>query len=120
MGRYAILQDGLVVNIVKADAETAQANGWVEAVGEYAAIPAVVTVPESVTMAQARKALLSAGITAAMVSEAIAALEDDAAAIDWEYATVVRRSADLVVTLGDALGLTDSEIDSLFIQAAQL
>jgi ribosomal protein S16 len=120
MGAYAILQDGVVVNIVVADAETAEANGWVEAVGQYAAIPSPVVVPESVTMAQARKALLSAGITAAMVSKAIAELEDDAAAIDWEYSTVVRRSAALVEVLGDALGLTDSEINSLFIQAAGL
>lgn len=124
MSRYAILVDGVVTNIVKADAQTAQANGWVEAVGEYATIPTPVVVPQSVTMAQARKALLSAGITAAMVEAAIAGIADAAARgmaeIDWEFSTTVSRSSSLVAMLGAELGLTDSDIDTLFIEAGNL
>jgi len=124
MSRYAILVDGVVTNIVKADAETAAANGWVEAVGEYATIPTPVIVPQSVSMAQARKALLSAGITAAMVETAITGITDAAergmAEIDWEFATTVSRSSSLVAMLGAELGLTDSEIDTLFIEAGKL
>ena len=124
MSRYAILVDGVVTNIVKADAETAAANGWVEAVGEYATIPTPVIVPQSVSMAQARKALLSVGITAAMVDTAIAGIADNdqrgMAEIDWEFATTVSRSSALVAMLGAELGLTDSEIDTLFIEASKL
>ena len=124
MSRYAILVDGVVTNIVKADAETAAANGWVEAVGEYTTIPTPVIVPQSVSMAQARKALLSAGITAAMVDTAIAGIAGDdqrgMSEIDWEFATTVSRSSALVAMLGAELGLTDSEIDTLFIEASKL
>lgn len=38
MAKYAILENGIVKNIVVADAETAKANGWVKAVGKYATI----------------------------------------------------------------------------------
>jgi hypothetical protein len=93
MGRYAILVGGKVANIVKADAETAAANGWVEAVGDYASIHVEPVVPQSVSMAQARKALLTSGITAAMVADEIDVITDETdkamAAIDWEYSTTV-------------------------------
>lgn len=42
------------------------------------------------------------------------------AAIDWEYATQVERLWPWVQTLGVALGLTDDELDALFVQAATL
>jgi hypothetical protein len=124
MGRYAILVDGVVTNIVTATPDVAELNGWVEAVGEYATIPTPVVIPDSVTMAQARKALNQHGITAAMVDTAIAGIEDDGertdAQIDWEFATHVRRDSELVVSLGAELGLSESEIDALFVEAVKL
>ena len=61
-------------------------------------------VPQAVSMAQARKALLHGGLLDA-VDSAIGAIADEAArqraAIDWEYATEVRRdSADLPLLFG--------------------
>jgi hypothetical protein len=124
MGRYAILVGGKVANIVKADAETAAANGWVEAVGKYKSIHVVPVVPQSVSMAQARKALLTSGITAAMVADAIDAITDETdkamAEIDWEYSTTVNRSSPWVASLGAALGLAESDVDDLFTAAAAL
>ena len=80
------------------------------------------TVPQSVTMRQARLALLGAGVLSA-VDAAIAAMDEPAKAaalIAWEYSTEVQRSFGLVSQLAPALGLTDAQVDALFIAAAQL
>lgn len=79
-------------------------------------------VPSSVTMRQARLALLGAGKLAA-VESAIDALSEPAktaARIEWDYSNDVRRHNGLVASLGPALGLTDAEIDALFRVAAGL
>ena len=85
-------------------------------------MPAVI--PQSVSMAQARKALVMGGITMASVDAAITAIVDDAARelaqIDWEYEIVVRRDSPLVSTLGSSLSITDTQIDDLFIAADSL
>jgi len=80
-------------------------------------------VPQSVSMAQARLALLETG-KLADVETVLNALEGDAktkALIEWEFQTVVHRDRDLVLNvLGVGLGMIDSEIDDLFILAASL
>lgn len=80
------------------------------------------TVPEAVTMRQARLALLGAGVLDA-AEAAIAGMpgvEGRAAQIEWEYATELRRDHPLVAGLGQGLGLDDAAIDALFMQAAQI
>ena len=80
------------------------------------------TVPTSVTMRQARLALLAAGKLAA-VQSAIDALSEPtktAAQIEWEYSNEVQRHNGLVAALGPALSLTSDQIDALFIGAAKL
>ena len=76
-----------------------------------------------VTMRQARRALLDAGLLD-QVDAAIAAIADATerrqAEIDWEYATTVERLWPWVQTLGAALGLTAEDLDALFEQAATL
>ena len=76
-----------------------------------------------VTMRQARRALLDAGLLD-QVDAAIAAIADATerrqAEIDWEYATTVERLWPWVQTLGAALGLTAEVLDALFEQAATL
>ena len=79
-------------------------------------------IPQSVTMRQARLALLSAG-KLAQVDAAIAALSEPtrtAALIEWEYSNEVQRQNGIVSQLGPALSLTDAEIDALFVAAAAL
>lgn len=71
--------------------------------------------PEVCTMAQARKALLTAGITAEQVEAALA--DNQMALIDWEFQTVVRRSSPLVQSVGAALGVN---VDDLFRLAVTL
>ena len=84
--------------------------------------PMPVTVPQQVTMRQARLALLGAGLLAS-VNTAIAAMEGiqgEAARIEWEYALAVERQSQLVSGLSAALGLTDEQLDDLFLAASEL
>lgn len=79
-------------------------------------------VPASVSMRQARQALLNAGLYAA-VNGAISAMTGtagDSARIEWEYATEIRRDHPLVATLAPALNLSSAQIDGLFVAAAGL
>lgn len=81
-----------------------------------------VPVPQSVTMRQARLALHAAGLLSG-VDAAIASLSEPAktaAQIEWEYASAVERNAGLVPAMAAALGMTDAQIDDLFITAATL
>ena len=79
-------------------------------------------VPQSVTMRQARLALLASGKLAG-VDAAIDALPEPhrpAARIEWEYAQSVERNSDLTLMMGAALELDGSAIDALFVVAAGL
>lgn len=85
-------------------------------------LPPVNGVPQEVSMRQARRALLAAGLID-QVEAAIDALTSpakEAARIDWEYAQVVRRGDPLVQMLAPALGLAEIDLDNLFTTAAGL
>ena len=75
-------------------------------------------VPKQVTMRQARLALLGAGLLDT-VETAIAGA-GPAAKIEWEYAQEVQRAAGLVPAMATALGMSEAQIDALFIAAAAL
>jgi hypothetical protein len=80
--------------------------------------PAYVAVPTSVTLRQAKLALLGAGLLS-QVDAAIAAA-GTAAQIEWTAASEVVRDSPLVASLSAALGLTSTELDSLFTTAGSL
>ena len=78
--------------------------------------------PQTVSMRQARLALLNAGLLT-VVTDAIAAMPEPqktAASIEWEYSNALQRSNPFVTQLGAALGLDDAAIDALFVEAAKL
>jgi len=79
-------------------------------------------VPESVTMRQARLALLQNGMLSNVDAaiNAMASPQKEAAQIEWQYSSMVERHKALVLSLGPALGLTDAQMDQLFITAAEL
>jgi hypothetical protein len=86
-------------------------------VAEYVAPPPPPPViPTSVTMRQARLALLGAGL----LDQVNAAITDPAAQIEWEYATTVERGSELTQALAAGLGLTEQQLDKLFTTAAAL
>lgn len=77
-------------------------------------------IPQEVSMRQAKLALLQFGILQ-QVNTAISSMpgvQGEAARIEWEYATAVKRNAPLVTQIAAAFGLTDEQLDNLFILAA--
>jgi len=77
-----------------------------------------ISVPNVVSMRQARLALLQAELLT-LVQETVAA-GDEAGKITWEYATEVRRADLFVVNLSTSLALTEEQLDFLFSLAATL
>ena len=75
-------------------------------------------VPIEISMRQARLALHGAGLLAS-VETAVAQSTKDVQ-IEWEFAADLRRDWPTLVALSAALGLTDEQVDGLFMQAAQL
>jgi hypothetical protein len=91
-----------------------------DAIREAEAALQPVVIPATVTMRQARLALLQAGklvdVNAAIAS--MAGATGEAARIEWEYSQEVHRDKALVKSLAPVLGMTDAQLDSLFIAAA--
>lgn len=79
-------------------------------------IPTASAVPSSVSPAQARLALLGAGLLDQV--EAIVAAADQATQIAWNNASVIERNSPTVAALAGALGLTGAQLDDLFTTAA--
>lgn len=84
------------------------------------AVPA----PEIISARQIRLWLLQNGISLQMVSDAIATIEDtltrDSVSIEWEYAPYIERSHPMLVPLGQALGLSEADIDRGFTEAVNI
>ena len=133
MARYAIIEDGVVTNLVEATAKFAKSQGWIACPeagigwtwdGEaFLPPPALQTglIPATVSMRQARLALLAADLLDP-VETAIAAMDGAAgraAQIEWEYATEVKRDSPLVAGLVQALQLDEETLDKLFLEAAE-
>ena len=131
--RAAIIENDIVVNVAEADAYFAEAQGWIASdvakIGDlwdgetFTSPPSPPPpVPKSVSMRQARLALLNAGLLDD-VEAAIITMDEAQRAqtqIEWEYAQEVQRDNALVAALGPKLGLDDAAIDSLFSMAATL
>lgn len=79
-------------------------------------------VPKSVTMRQARLALLSAGLlhTVDATITALPSPQKEAAKIEWEYSQEVQRHNGFVSILAPLLQMTDEQTDALFVVAAKL
>tara|TARA_R110000823_G_scaffold201784_1_gene332639 strand:+ start:13994 stop:14470 length:477 start_codon:yes stop_codon:yes gene_type:complete len=77
---------------------------------------------QSVSMRQARLALLQAGYlgNVATIIASLPAEQKQAAEIEWEYATDVRRDSILTLLLADGVGLTSAQVDNLFKLASEI
>lgn len=131
MKKFAVIENGVVTNIVIADSP--MFDNWIDAngcsigdlwdgVSFIPAQPEPAKVPQSVTMRQARLALLQAG-KLSTVNAAIAAMggaQGEAARIEWEFSNEVQRGQPLVAALAPVLGMTSEQLDQLFITAAGL
>ena len=81
-------------------------------------IPVVDTKPKTVSMRQARLALLQSGLHKSV--DIAIKNSPEAYQIEWEYATEVSRESPLVKTLSSYLGITEAQLDTLFETAATL
>ena len=79
-------------------------------------------VPASVTMRQARLALLGAGLLddVETVIDALPEPKRTVARIEWDYASEVHRASEFVTLLGAALELDKQSLDDLFLKASEL
>lgn len=80
------------------------------------------SVPQEVTMRQARLALLGLGMLST-VEAAIDALPEPprtAARIEWDYSNTIQRNNGFVSQLAVTLGFSESQLDELFITASGL
>ncbi|MDT3722899.1 hypothetical protein [Pseudomonas oryzihabitans] len=84
--------------------------------------PAAPAVPIAVSMMQARLAMLDAGVLDKVQTaiDAMVGADGQAARIQWQFAMEVRRDWPLVATLQKSLGLTDKQVDELFLTAAAI
>lgn len=74
--------------------------------------------PRAVAMRQAKLALLQQGLLASVDSAINQAGE--AAKIEWQYATELKRTHPLTISISAALGLTEQQLDDLFTLASTL
>lgn len=79
-------------------------------------------VPQQVTMTQARLALLSAGMydKVQLAIDVLPEPQKTAAQIQWDTRPTVERTNGLLTALASTLGLTDAQVDALFVAAAKL
>ncbi|MES2685493.1 MAG: hypothetical protein V4706_01660 [Pseudomonadota bacterium] len=84
--------------------------------------PPVSNVPESITMRQARLVLFTAGLIGSVQAaiDSLPSPEKEKAQIEWDFSNEVQRHNGFVSTLGPALGLTEEQIDALFVTGATL
>ena len=128
-----VIDGGVVVNTVLATVAEAQAAfptaicidgavggiGWTWDGATLAApAPDPTPGPQVVTMRQARIALLAAGLLPTVT--AAVAQADEVARIEWEYAQEVRRDWPTLLALQGAVGLSDEQLDALFLAASEL
>lgn len=83
-------------------------------VADYIAPP----VPPYVSPFQARRALDNAGLRDAVEAAVAAATRDVQDA--WQYAVRIERSSPFIAAMQGGLGLTNEQVDQLFIAAAQI
>lgn len=79
-------------------------------------------VPQKVTMRQARLALHNAGklVDVEVAINALLEPSRTSARIEWDFSSEVHRDKEFVVMMGAALGLSNAQLDDLFVQAALL
>ncbi len=116
---YAVRKDGLGWRAVNGPADCSADEVFAEMQPPvYGAAEQVV----SVTMRQARLALLAIGKLNA-VDAAINALPEPqrtAAQIEWDYAASVEKSSPLIQMLAPQIGINSEQLTELFNTAAQL
>lgn len=121
---WAFEEDGSQDHLITADMtplakeEVAPLLASILATTQSASQSATPTVPSSVSMKQARLALLEAGFLQT-VKDSIAQMSE-ADQINWEFSVSVKRTDPLTASLATLLGLDEAGVDALFLAASKL
>ena len=140
--RVALIEQNIVVNIVDSESVPNDAFGADLAVasdiaqigdtyddGEFlhptpvSGTPTAVTPPIFVSEVgpyQARVALLRSGLLDEVEALMANPTTDAEIVIAWEKATVFKRNSTMIIGMGAALGLTEQQLDDLFVLAATI
>lgn len=79
-----------------------------------------VNVPPTLTARQLRLTLIANGLYDTVDAVMEAREKSDPARVEWEYATEFDIDSDLLVATAAALGITQSEIEQMYIDGAKL
>ncbi len=129
--RAHIIENGLIVNTIEiasldllgvtlVDASIGGGIGWGYTNGVLSEPVIIVEVPQVVSRFQAKAALNGAGVLSAVESMMADPATDIMVKLAWQDATEFRRDSPTVAFAAGKLNLTSSQIDDLFIQAAQI
>ena len=116
------LSDGVFIPVDDRNSDYLAFKEWQNAGNTPEPASNEVVVPSEVTMRQARLALLNIGKLAS-VDVFINSMFDPprtAARIEWDYSNVVQRHNGFVAQIAPSLGMSEADLDQLFIAASKL
>lgn len=131
--RFAIVQAGVVVNVIESDADYAASigaiasetasPGWLwDGTSFSAPPPAPPIVPQEVDAVAGMKVLILEGLldTVLAVIAALPEPQQSLARVDFDRKPKWQRTNTLLLALAEAAGITSDQLDELFIAAGRL
>lgn len=126
--KYAIIENNKIVNIAVSD--TALSDNWIElqdgfgigdnySNGVFSKAEVVVEIPQALTPRQIRMQLTKEGLRQ-QVEDTVANSNDYALKDWWEYSLDYKRDNPILIDMAAQLGLTDEQLDEMFIEASKL
>lgn len=128
--RYALIQNGIVANVVEQDDTPSIPGQWV-ACGDagpgwafdgetFTAGASINAVPRSVSRFEARAALHYAGLLESVEAYMAQPGVDVITRLAWADATDFERDSPMLASIAALLNLTEQQVDDLFRAAAQI
>ncbi len=125
--KAAQIKNNIVINIIEVDSFDVFPNlvdpqncqigdSWDGVVFTPIASPGIV--PKAITMKQARLTLYAHNLLASV--DSLIDQFPETAKIEWQYSDIVERNNPIVKALVPLMGMTDTQIDALFIEAKDI